>query len=76
MEPPTCVMQPDCIQPACFGPRCSSSKSKKEKKAKAKTKPRNEVNPQVGQVKRPADEAIKNIWATQALETLVQDYIY
>ncbi|XP_050223923.1 serine/threonine-protein kinase D6PK-like [Mercurialis annua] len=39
---PTCVMQPDCIQPACFGPRFLS-KSKKDKKGK----PKNEINRQI-----------------------------
>ncbi|KAJ8750279.1 hypothetical protein K2173_014194 [Erythroxylum novogranatense] len=35
---PTCVVQPDCIQPACFGPRSlsRSGKPKKNKKSKAK----------------------------------------
>ncbi|XP_065878050.1 protein kinase PVPK-1-like isoform X2 [Euphorbia lathyris] len=41
---PACVMQPDCIQPACFGPRFLS-RSKKNKKAKAK--PKHEPNHQI-----------------------------
>ncbi|KAK8278344.1 hypothetical protein V6Z12_D09G036600 [Gossypium hirsutum] len=36
---------PDCIQPACFGPRFFSSKQKKEKKSKVKNETNHQVSP-------------------------------
>ncbi|GKV07798.1 hypothetical protein SLEP1_g19519 [Rubroshorea leprosula] len=42
---PACIMQPDCIQPMCFGPRFLSSKPKKEKKSKVKNETNHQVSP-------------------------------
>lgn len=42
---PTCgVMQPDCIQPACFTPRSRSGRSKREKKRKTRNEMHHEVS--------------------------------
>lgn len=41
---PSCVMQPDCIQPACFRPGFLS-RSKKNKKSKPKNEPHPQVTP-------------------------------
>ncbi|PNY15481.1 protein kinase PVPK-1-like [Trifolium pratense] len=42
---PTCAMQPDCIQSACFSPRFLSGKSKKEKKFRSKNDMHHQVTP-------------------------------
>ncbi|KAK2419536.1 serine/threonine-protein kinase D6PK [Trifolium repens] len=42
---PTCAMQPDCIQSACFSPRFLSGKSKKEKKVRSKYDMHHQVTP-------------------------------